>query len=106
MIKDSWLARWWHACKGLFHSPLRNWTPAEAELRNRVDVLQANLADREQEITLLRLERDTLDSRLKISSVEIQCLTEIIVRDRKRIEAETAGYAAQIAAATLTSRPG
>jgi hypothetical protein len=63
--------------------------------------LRADIDERDSEIRRLHLELEIVTSRLKVAQVEISGLAEVVARDRKRVEAETAALAQRVAEATL-----
>ena len=79
-------------CRGLVWSRTESGSQwAEIyRLRETVIYLKSNL-------DATKIELETAHSRLRIAQVEIEALSEVNARDRKRIEAETAGYARSIA---------
>lgn len=102
-----WLAGFW--------STTRPATPAEAALLDRVSDLEAQLAaahgvaeELRQEAKLAEvafdLERRKLKADVEACRHEVQLLSDIHERDRKRVEADTAVLASQIAEATAQHR--
>lgn len=76
-------------------SLLNKW--ADAELRDDVRRLR-------DEASRLREQLDKAESKIRVMQAEIDCLASVVARNSKRIEAETAAAAAQIARCTL--QPG
>lgn len=58
-------------------------TQPEADLRAQVQALR-------EELSAVKLERDTLASTLTIRETECKMLAELVERDRRRVAAETA----------------
>lgn len=100
LTSESAWARLWQRIKHGLSTHSRPLSPTEARLENEAGALRLLLAEREREILSLRVENDTLASRLKIAHIEVEGLAEVITRDRKRVEAETARLAREIADAT------
>jgi chromosome segregation ATPase len=100
LTSESAIARLWHRVRQALSAHARTLTPTEHRLEGEVAALRDTLAERDREILALRAENDALASRLKIAHLEVEGLAEVIARDRKRVEAETARYARDIADAT------
>jgi hypothetical protein len=86
-----WLLQLWRAPS---HSQASvSVTPEEQRLQTQAAYLQRQLQD-------LQVENETLKSRVQIQELQIRLLTSVNERNQKRVEAETAEYAARIALAT------
>jgi len=96
-IRVPFWRRWLHAVASVFSDHVRERTPYEVELEAATAQLRAEAADRETLVRSLRVELAETKSLLKISETEVKALTEVITRDRKRVEAETAAYARKVA---------
>lgn len=62
----------------------------EYDLRSEVARLHSAIEDRDHQNEGLRYDKERLESQLKIAGLEIEKLTGVVERDRKRVEAETA----------------
>ena len=89
-VRTSWRSRAWHAFRGWFRAELRAMTPAEADLLRENELLRERLERAEDRILDFQREVRILQDSVTIRDQSIEQLTEVIARDRKRVEAETA----------------
>lgn len=74
----------------------------ERELRRATELLREKDAELDNVRTDLRVAQSTI----KVQEAEIRLLTDVLARDRTRVQAETAIAAQQIAAATAPPKRG
>lgn len=78
-----------HFLRSLFSRAARESTPREYALEAEAKALRGDLA-------ASQLEASMLSSELKIAQLEVRCLAEVVERNRKRVEAETAQAARDV----------
>jgi len=74
----------------------------EREVRRASELLREKEAELENVKTDLRVAQSTI----KVQEAEIRLLTDVLARDRTRVQAETAIAAQQIASATAPQKRG
>jgi hypothetical protein len=75
---------------------------AEREMRRLAELLR----EKEVELENVRTDLRVANSTIKVQEAEIRLLSDVLARDRTRVQAETAVAAQQIAAATAPTKRG
>lgn len=75
-------------------------------LEREVRRLSELLREKDVELDNVKTDLRVANSTIKVQEAEIRLLTDVIARDRTRVQAETAVAAQQIAAATAPQKRG
>ncbi len=103
VITESPLAGLWHALLGLFLRRRRQATATEIRLLAQVELLQAELADRDRIIAVQQKEKESMAGTISNHERHIQELADWYELSRRRIQSWTAMLSAQ--EAMLTTSP-
>jgi hypothetical protein len=102
-VREAWWVRHWHNVRAVFADRHREHTALELRLLERVQELEVAVADRDRLARQSQLQLDVAESRLTVAKLEIEELTALRERDRRRVEAEAAAYSRRIAEALAPS---
>jgi hypothetical protein len=94
---ETWWTRLKASLRGTLRPSSRGLTDLEYRLRNERDDLRTDVARLNLELEDLRTENRLLASSLRVAQDEVAKLAEVVVRDRLRVQAETAAFAAKVA---------
>lgn len=96
-VTEPWLWRMWYAVKNTFLPRNRQRTHLEESLAADVAALQREIISLKAKNADLTTDVRQLQSTIKVQEVEITSLAAVIIRNQKRVEAETAMAASDIA---------
>jgi hypothetical protein len=94
---ETWRTRISSALRGWLFASSRGLTSLEHALKNERDSLRSDVSRLGREVEDLQTECRLLKSSLLIAQDEVGKLNEVVVRDRLRVQAETASFASKVA---------
>jgi hypothetical protein len=97
MVSEGWADRVVGSIRRTVLRRGRGMTDLEYALTSEVADLRLELSRAMADLAESKTHNAVLESSLRVANMEVLKLAEVVERDRRRVEAETAGYARKIA---------